>query len=195
MILPLQPLVTMTITSPALAARSILSVAWPRQALWCAMVLIVALNSIIYSLQEILVPLPSEVAFPRLSPLGYFTVVLVLQVVFIFALQASSRWLGGQGRMEGLLAVVVWLQFLQVVLQLAMTLLFLVAPSIAGLLNLAATLFGLLVFASFINEVHQLQSNWRAFGALMMASIIIALALSFLLGLAGPSFLGLSANV
>ncbi|WP_270918203.1 YIP1 family protein [Parasedimentitalea psychrophila] len=195
MILHLQPLVMMTLTSPAQAARSILSVPWPRQLLWSAMVLAIALNAIIYSAQEILFPLPSEVVFPRLSPLGYFAVVLVLQVVFVFALQASGRWLGGQGKFDELLAVVVWLQLLQVALQLAMTVLFLVAPSLAGILNLAATLFGLFIFSRFINEVHQLQSIWRAFGALLMASIIIALALSFLLGLVGPSFLGLSANV
>ena len=106
------------------------------------MVLAIALNAIIYSVQEILFPLPSEVVFPRLSPLGYFAVVLVLQVVFVYALQASGRWLGGRGKFDELLAVVVWLQLLQVALQLAMTLLFLVAPSLAGILNLAATLFG-----------------------------------------------------
>ena len=195
MILPLQPLILMTVTAPEKAARSILSVAWPRKAMWNSLVLIIALNAIIYSLQEMLFPLPSEVVFPRLMPLVYFAVVLALQVVFIHTLQASCRWLGGQGTIDGLLAVVVWLQFLQLVLQLAMTVLFLVAPVLAGLLNLAVTFFGMLIFANFINEVHQLKSLWRAFGALMMASIIIALALSLLLGLTGPSFLGFSANV
>jgi len=195
MILPLQPLVTMTLTAPAQAARAILSVQWPREVLWTSLVLAISLNALIYSVQELLFPLPSAVVFPRFSPLSYFAAMLMMQVVFIYALFVSGRWLGGQGRVEHLLAVVVWLQLLQVALQLAMTVLFLIAPVLAGLVNLAATLFGLFIFVNFINEAHRLGSIWRAFGVMIMASITIALALSFLLGLVGPSFLGIPANV
>lgn len=195
MLLPLQPLVIMTITAPAQAARTILSIQWPRQVLWGGLALAIVLNAMIYSIQELVFPLPADVIFPRLAPLSYFAVMLILQIVFVFALFASGRWLGGQGRVEDLLAVVVWLQLLQVVLQFTMTLLFLIAPGLAGVLNLAVTMFGLFIFVNFINEAHQLGSIWRALGVLLMASITIALVLSFLLGLVGPSILGLSANV
>lgn len=195
MMIPLQPLVSMTLSSPTQAARTILAVAWPRQVLWIGMTLAIVLNSLIYSIQEILFPIPSEIIFPRFSPLGYFVVMMTLQVVFVYALLAAGRWLGGTGKIERLLAVVVWLLFLQITVHLAMTILFFIAPSFAGILNLATTLIGLFIFVCFINEALQLQSNWRAFGVLLMASIIIALALSFLLGLVGPTILGLSANV
>ena len=195
MITHLQPLVTMTLMAPSQAARKILTLHWPRQVLWSGLILAIALNAIVYSFQEFLFPVPHELGFPKLLPLTYFAVMLALQVVFIFALFTTGRWLGGQGNVEDLLVLVVWLQLLQVALQIVMTLLFLVAPLLAGLLNLVATLFGLFIFANFINEAHRLGSIWRAFGVLLMASITIALVLSFILGLAGPSLLGLSANV
>ncbi|PCJ04879.1 MAG: hypothetical protein COB16_17360 [Rhodobacteraceae bacterium] len=195
MIMSLQPLLAMTLKSPAQAARALLSIQWQRQVLWTGLVLAIVLNALIYSVQELLFPMPDEVVFPRLSPLSYFVVMLIIQAVFIYGLFAAGRWLGGKGQVEDLLVVVVWLQLLQVALQLIMTVLFLVAPVLAGLLNLGATLFGLFIFINFINEAHQFGSIWRAFGVLIMASITIALALSFLLGLVEPSFLGLSANV
>jgi len=195
MIMQLQPLLAMTLTAPAQAARIILSIRWPKQALWTGLMLVIALNALIYSLHELLFPLPSDVLYPHFSPLSYFAVMLTLQVVFIYALFATGRWLGGQGNVDDLLALVVWLQLLQVAWQMALTLLFLVAPIMAGLLNLAASLFGFYIFVHFINQAHQLGSIWRAFGVLLMAIIAIALALSFFLGLAGPSLLGLSANV
>ncbi|TLP64240.1 hypothetical protein FEE96_10660 [Parasedimentitalea maritima] len=191
----LQPLVMLTLTAPGQAAGNILTLKWPRQVLWTGLILAIALNAIVYSFQELVFPLPSDLGLPKLSPLTYFGVMLAIQVVFVFALFVMGRWLGGQGSLEDLLVLVVWLQLLQVALQIIMTLLFLVAPLLAGLLNLAATLFGLYIFANFINEAHRLGSLWRAFGVLLMASIAIALVLSFILGLAGPSLLGLSANV
>ena len=191
----LQSLVILTITDPAQAAQMLLASRFSRHVLWNALALAVVLNALIYSAQEMLFPLPTDIVIPRLPALAYFFVMLGLQIIFVHVLKIAGKWLGGQGGLHDILVLVVWLQLLQVLVQVVMTVLFVFTPVFAGLLNLAIMLFSIYILANFINEAHQLKSVWRAFGVLLMASAIIALALSFLLGLAGPSLLGSSANV
>ncbi|MGR3759399.1 YIP1 family protein [Roseobacteraceae bacterium NS-SX3] len=191
----LTSLAVMTVTAPAQAARSILARSWPREVLWGGLLLSIVLNAMIYTLQQWLFPLPEGTVIPQLAPGAYFAAMLVLQVAFIAMLTISGRWLGGQGVLADLLAVLVWLQLLQAAAQGAVTVLFFVAPALAALANLAVNIFAFFILLHFINEAHRLGSIWRALGVLLMSSLAILFAIIFLLGLIGPDTLGLPNNV
>lgn len=122
----------LTIKSPRDAAMQILARDWPREALWTAFLLSVVLNTCVYTLQQVLFPLPPEVLLPRFAPGAYFAVVLVLQLSFIAMLATTGRWLGGQGDLPSLLALITWLQLLQAALNGAIVVVFLILPAAGG---------------------------------------------------------------
>ena len=184
-----------TVRSPQLAASRILAEPWPREALWTAFVLSVVLNSCVYALQQILFPLPPDLLLPRFSPGVYFAVVLALQVAFIAVLSTTGRWLGGQGDFTALLAVVTWLQLMQAGLNAALVVLFLVAPTMAALANIGVNILVFFILLHFVKAAHAFDSVWRALGVVLMASLILVFALLFLLGLIGPTNLGLPEHV
>ncbi|NSY38838.1 YIP1 family protein [Leisingera sp. ANG59] len=185
----------LTLKSPRDAAQQILARDWPREALWTAFLLSVVLNTFVYTLQKILFPLPPEVLLPRFTPGVYFAMVLALQLCFIAMLSSTGRWLGGQGNLPALLALVTWLQLLQAGLNGAIVVVFLVMPSLAALLNIAANIVVFFILLHFVNAAHRFGSVWRSLGVVLMASMILVFALLFIVGLIGPANLGLPENV
>ncbi|WP_424977500.1 YIP1 family protein [Leisingera sp. S232] len=185
----------LTIKSPRDAAQHILAQQWPREALWTGFLLSVVLNTCVYTAQKILFPLPPEVLLPRFAPGAYFAIVLVLQLCFIAMLSTSGRWLGGQGSLPSMLALVTWLQLLQAALNGAIVLAFLVMPTLAALLNIAANIIVFFILLHFVNAAHRFSSVWRSLGVVLMASLILVFALLFIVGLIGPANLGLPDNV
>lgn len=185
----------LTLKSPRDAAQQILAREWPREALWTAFLLSVVLNTCVYTLQQILLPLPPEVLLPRFSPGAYFAVVLILQISFISMLGTTGRWLGGRGDFTSLLALVTWLQLLQAGLNGAIIAVFLLLPGMAALLNIAANIVVFFILLHFVNAAHGFGSVWRSLGVVLMASVILVFVLLFILGLIGPANLGLPENV
>lgn len=185
-----------TLRSPSMAAQGILQREWPREALWTAFLLSVVLNTCVYTLQQmVLPPLPDDLVLLQFSPGVYFVAVLLLQLGFIAMLGTTGRWLGGQGGLPAILAVITWLQMLQAGLNGLIILMFLVAPALAALVNIAVNILVFVILLQFVRVAHQFDSLWRAFGVVLMASIIMVFALLFLLGLFGPANLGLPNHV
>ncbi|KIC22418.1 YIP1 family protein [Leisingera sp. ANG-Vp] len=185
----------LTLKAPKDAAQQILAQDWPREALWTAYLLSVVLNTCVYTVQQILFPLPPEILLPNFTPGAYFAVVFVLQLGFIAMLATTGRWLGGQGNLASLLALVTWLQLLQAGLNGAIVAVFLVLPPLASLLNIAANVVVFFILLHFVNAAHRFGSVWRSLGVVLMASVILVFALLFLVGLIGPANLGLPENV
>lgn len=185
----------LTVKSPREAAHQILAQDWPREALWTAFLLSVVLNTGVYTLQQVLFPLPPEVLLPRFTPGAYFAVILALQLSFIAMLATAGKWLGGKGSLMALLALVTWLQLLQAGLNGAIVALFLVLPALAALLNIAANILVFFILLHFVNAAHKFGSVWRSLGVVLMASMILVFALLFIVGLIGPANLGLPENV
>ncbi|AHD00682.1 hypothetical protein METH_08225 [Leisingera methylohalidivorans DSM 14336] len=185
----------LTVKSPRDAAQQILAQDWPREALWTGFLLSVVLNTCVYTLQQVLFPLPPEVLIPRFAPGAYFGVILVLQLSFIAMLATTGRWLGGQGNLAALLALVTWLQLLQACLNAAVVAMLLVLPALAALLNIAANIMVFFILLHFVNSAHKFGSVWRSLGVVLMASMILVFALLFIVGLIGPANLGLPEHV
>ncbi|WP_291726815.1 YIP1 family protein [Leisingera sp. F5] len=185
----------LTVKSPRDAAQQILAQDWPREALWTGFLLSVVLNTCVYTLQQVLFPLPPEVLIPRFAPGAYFAVILLLQISFIAMLSTTGRWLGGQGNLAALLALVTWLQLLQAGLNAAVVAMLLVLPALAALLNIAANIMVFFILLHFVNTAHRFGSVWRSLGVVLMASMILVFALLFIVGLIGPANLGLPEHV
>lgn len=185
----------LTVKDPRGAALQILARDWPREALWTAFLLSAVLSTCVYTLQHILFPIPAEASLPVFAPGATFALVLIIQIGFIAMLSATGRWLGGAGNLTSLLALITWLQLLQAGINGTLVLLALILPVLAGLLQIAASVMVFFILLHFVNAAHKFGSVWRSLGVVLMASLILAFAVLFFVGLIGPANLGLPANV
>ena len=188
-------LVFQSVKDPALAARQILTLGLPRDALWTGLLLMAALNALLFSLSNLLIPIQAPMPAILTSPLGYFAFVAFGLTLAIHAIFYSGRWLGGMGRIEDIMAVMVWLQVLRVLVQALALVLVLVAPMMSAMLVVGASMFGLYVLVHFVNESHQLGSVTRAIGVLLTSLVLMVIVLSLVISLFGRAVLGPVLNV
>ncbi len=181
-------LVGLTLRHPATAARVLIGLGLPSQALWSALALAAALQAILFTLSTMLFPVPFVVPAILSAPLSVFGLIFAALVLSVYGLLWAGRMLGGQGDLAGILVLCVWAQLLRAGLQAFGIFLSLTLPGLTPLLSLAALALGLYIFVNFINEAHGLDSPMRAFGVLAGAFVIMALGLSILLSVIGVSF-------
>ncbi len=185
----------MTLRQPDATARSILLRQWPREAIWTGLLLAVVLNALFYALLNLWFPLVGQLALLTLSTGSYIVASLLFSLGFTALLGFCGRWLGGSGAFLPLLSLMVWLQFVQLALQMILILVMLLSPLIGGLLSLLSNVFVFFVLLNFVNEAHGFASLWRALAVVLMAAIVTLFAMTFIVGLVGPTFFGLPEHV
>ncbi|MCB1311369.1 MAG: YIP1 family protein [Sedimentitalea sp.] len=188
-------LAVVSVTDPAAAARALIALRPPREALWTALVLVAVLNTLIFVLSGMLVPGPSPLPAMLSSPVIYFAIVAGGLVLTVYAIFWTGRAFGGQGAVEDILVLIVWMQSLRVLVQVAALVLVLTAPLLSALLVFAAALIGLYMLVHFIDQAHRFGSPGRAIGVLIASVLAIVLGLSVLLSLLAGPILGVSSHV
>lgn len=188
-------LIVQTVRDPSQAAARLMAVQASREVLWTALFLVAVLNTLIYTLTNILVPAQSPLPVAFESPLVFLVIVAGGLVLTVHALYWTGRALGGRGGLGDILVLMIWLQALRVGVQAITLVLLLIAPVFAALIAVAAAFVGIWILVHFINAAHYLGSIPRAAGVLVAAVLALALGLSFILSLIGATFLGSAAYV
>ena len=192
----LRDLIVVTITDPARAARQIMGYDPGREALWLALGCVIVMNTFVFTLSNVLVPTDSDLIPSALySPITYGALLAFGVVASVYAIQKSGQMLGGTGSFRQIMALVVWLQFLRVLVNVLMVVLILIAPVLSFLVVVAATIIGLYIFLHFIDQAHGFGSLMQATGVLIMSVVAMALALILIVSLLGGSSIGASSHV
>ncbi|MDE4096513.1 MULTISPECIES: YIP1 family protein [Rhodobacterales] len=192
---PFLNLALLTLRSPAKAAEIVLAQQWRGEAVWTGLLLVAVLNALTHALMLWLFPVAQELAFLNMSPTALVGLSAGLLVVFSVAVTFCGRLIGGQGGFAQVLPVMIWLQLVRVGIQAVVIVVTLLSAGIGALLSLLVNVFLIYVLLHFVNEAHRFNSLWRAFGVLVMASLLALFTLTFVLGLLGPAKLGLPAYV
>lgn len=186
----LKDLAVLTVQDPAEAARQLMALQLDRGTLWTAVFLVAVLNTLLAGLNNVL--MPNSTPFPGLFdvPAVYFFFVgggLVLTILTLFWV---GRAFGGEGSMEDIMIVIVWLQFMRVLVQAAALLLLLTIPVLSILLILAAALVGIWILVHFVDQAHRFGSLSKAAGVLIAAFVGMVVGVSILLSMIGVSAVG-----
>ena len=179
-----------SITDPATAARMLLALNLPREALWAGLMLVAVLNTLLFGISNVLMPGPSPLPSMLDSPSVYFAFVAGGLILVIYAIFWTGRALGGQGTLQGVMILIVWLQGLRVLVQVAAMVLLLVMPLMSGILAFAAAIIGVYIMLHFVNQAHQFDSLGRSAGTLIGAFLGLVVALSVVLSLLGGTVTG-----
>lgn len=179
------PLVRLSLTNPRDAALRLLatepSAALGLQGIGLVAVLGGLLVGVLFGGR---LELPTVDGLVALSPLAYAAVLFLTLVLGAVALASAGRVLGGTGTVAGALALVAWLQIIDLGLQVIGVATALLLPPLAPIVALAglAVLFWCVV--GFVQALHGIGPG-RAFGTILLALLGLGLALAVLLGLSG----------
>ncbi|MGJ8545575.1 MAG: YIP1 family protein [Sulfitobacter sp.] len=184
---PLIDLALRTVQNPQDAARQILTYGLSRDALWTALALVGAINTILFTLSLQMTPPPPEFPSVFSKPLAFYVILTGSMVVIVHALFWTGRALGGKGELGDLLGLIVWLQVLRAAAQAALLVITIVSPGIAALLALGVGLFGIWLLVNFIAAGLRFASLAPAVLTLVgatLGALLGAVVLGTLIGLA-----------
>jgi hypothetical protein len=106
-------------------------------------------------------------------------------VVFVHALYWAGSALGGQGSLDNMLALTVWLQTLRAGAQIAIILLSFLVPVLATLASVILTLWSVWILLNFILTALNLPSIGHALIVLVLSGVGLVLGMGILLALIG----------
>ncbi len=183
--LDLRRLAGLSLRDPAQAARDLMALNLSRAVLWRVLTVSAILNTILFSLSNMLFPVPMPLPVVFATPYLYLIFTLAGLVLSIHAIHWVGRRLGGSGSLGDVMVVMVWMQLLRVLVQVAVLVAMLVAPMLSGVLAIAATLAGIWIILHFVDQAHRLNSLGRSAFVLVASTLAIALGLSLILTLLG----------
>lgn len=174
-----------TIRAPREVAQRLIDLHLPKDALWTALALVVVLNAGLYSLSNMMAPPPDDLTVPVVAPVPFALFLAAGLVGTIYALWYVGRTLGGDGALGDVMVLLVWLQALRLVAQVALLVLVPLSPVLSSLLVLAAAVIGFWILLNFIDVAHGYGSLLKSLGALALSVLAMALGLTFLVTLFG----------
>lgn len=182
-----------TVSNPREGAETVLALGLPKQALWLAFALVVVLSMLLGDLLYMLADLPQDGAMT--GPLGASPLVMgLMQGAFLFlmahAVTHVGRLFGGTGRFDEALALIVWLQFIFLCVQVLQLAAVLVIPPMAGLITMLAVGLFFWLLVNFIATLHGFTSLGMVFVMTILSGFTILFVLSLILTLLGVTFEG-----
>lgn len=182
------PLLKQSLTDPAGVARTLVGLNLPRNVLWTALLLMAALQSVLFALSNLVMPPEDLLPAVLSSPLRFFMLTAAMLALTVSAIYWVGRLMGGDGAFEDVLVVIVWMQVLRLLVQLVSLVLALAIPQLAVMLLVAASLVGIYILVHFIDQAHRLNSLAKSIGVLVLAMVALVVALSLLAALfLGPT--------
>ena len=177
----LRDLAVLTLQDPPQGARRLLAEDVPLAARSAGLLLVAIVSALLATLQAGTDPQMMDPfsAFMLASP--FRTAVmqwlfLALSVVLVYQV---GRLFGGRGSFPDALLIVVWLQFLMLILQVAQLVAGLVSPALAGIIGLVGFGVFLWLMTTFSAELHAFPSR----GFVFLGMVLTCLAVGFLLGI------------
>ena len=188
-------LVAQSVNRPRQAARYLLSLDIPREALVLSFALVVIGNTVAFGLSLMSAPSRGLPMGLLISPGGFLLMQGAVLGASILALTLAGRPLGGVARLQDMALLVIWLQALRVLVQFLLVVLWLVAPQLAALVVFAATALGIWISVNFIDAAHGFDNLFKSLAVLIFGMVGMMLALSLLLALLGVSPNGMTGYV
>ena len=189
MIPPLPALIGLagrTVSQPREVATAVLSFGADRRTLWMALGLVVAVGVLLgEAVQAVMPPPPEDVEVVYIPPLLFAAVLYAFTAAFAWLLAELGRRLGGPGRFDEALALIVFLQFALLLAEVVQILLVFVAPPLAAFWFLGILVLAFWVNIQFVDVLHGYGSLLKSFGVIVAATTLMAITLLTLLTLSG----------
>lgn len=183
-----------TLTEPRAAGRYIIGLDLPAQFLWMALAFLAVLMSLLVSGMFQLVPIPEGDMgdMVRMNPAYRTPLMFALMqwgqaVISVVVLTWIGRLFGGAARVEDMLAVTIWLQFIALVLGLGVGVLVVLLPPLGAFAILAYIAWALFITVAMIDAAHKFENMLKSLGVFIASILALALGSALIAGLLGVS--------
>lgn len=180
-----------TVSNPRDGASTILRLGLPMQALWLAFALVIVLSMLLGELVVVVMGAPDPNAMGgamTASPIVMGVIQGGFLVLVAHGMARIGQLFGGTGDFMGALALVVWLQFIFLVVQLLQLVALLILPPLAGLVTILAMGLFFWLLVNFIATLHGFQSLGLIFVATILTAFGFIFVMSLVLTVIGISF-------
>lgn len=180
-----------TVSNPREGAATILRLDLPMQALWLAFGIVIVLSMLMGEAVTLLMGTPDPAATNAMMMASPITMG-VLQAGFLFlvahGMARIGQLFGGTGGFSGALALIVWLQFIFLVVQVLQLAALLIMPPVAGLITILAMGLFFWLLVNFIAALHGFTSLGLIFVGTILTAFGFIFVLSLVLTMIGVSF-------
>ena len=184
-----------TVPEPRKVARDVLAYgAAPHGLLWQALALLLVASTWLKVLGGILFPVDPELAGPLLAdPLMMGLAEAAISVLTVFVIFWVGRAVGGTGSLGGAIALVTWMQFVLLIVELGVLFLGVFAPGLAVILWVMGLIMTFWILTHFIAVLHGFASAGMVFAGILVTLFVMVVLMSILFSLLGagaPADLG-----
>ena len=118
---------------------------------------------------------------PLFGALAQLTVMAVIVVLTVWL----GRFFGGSGQVWGALALVVWLNAMMVLIQVAQLVALAVAPPLAAIVAVVTIFWVFWAYANFVAELHGFRNAVMVLGAVVVTAIVLFFGTAMLFAILG----------
>ena len=178
------PLALQSLTQPRVGLRTILSVPSQRSDLINAGWLVIILNLILTASLTLFGPIPPET--PSTVPLATSAIMQALSLFGgAFIVHRVGAFFGGTGNFDGSLKLIIWVNFILLLMQLPILLFSFLGQEIVALAMILVLVVAITQLTATIMELHGFTEVLPVLFGILGSSIAFGIALLFALGLLG----------
>jgi hypothetical protein len=189
MILDLTEMTKASFLRPAAAAQDLFILNLDRKTVLAFLGLGVVLSVI-----SMVVGTPDGIEFAQdapmvLSPIGLTVIIYVATLIASYGIYLVGRMMQGQGSLDRIILVMAWIQWLQFLMQLFISVILFTVPAIVGAIQFAVILISIWIFLHMVDQAHGFDNLWTSLLVSILgnlvASVLMAIPLAFILAIAG----------
>ena len=178
------PLALQSLTQPRVGLRTILSIPSQRSDLINAGWLVIILNLILTASLTLFGPIPPET--PSTVPLATSAIMQALSLFGgAFIVHRVGAFFGGTGNFDGSLKLIIWVNFILLLMQLPILLFSFLGQEIVALAMILVLVIAITQLTATIMELHGFTEVLPVLFGILGSSIAFGIALLFALGLLG----------
>ena len=179
------PLAVQSLTQPRVTLRQILAIPFNRSEIILAAWLVIVLNLAFSTLFEILAPVPDG-GTATVVPLGTSVVVLALTMFGgAFVMYRVGRAFGGTGSFDDSLKTIIWLNFVVLLVQIAIPIVSLLSAEASGLVILLVFVIAMVQITALVMELHGFTKVMPVLLGIIGAQLVFGALLLVVLGMMG----------
>lgn len=168
-----------TLQNPRAGARVILSLGLTTGQALLALVLIAVLSTLLTAAALLIVGRPSEAEL-QITFSNPFALAVMQTIVLTFGagmVHLVGQKFGGRGSFSGALALIGWMEFILLLVQVAQLVAFLMLPVLVDALLMMGLVVSLWLLTHFIAELHGFDNVWAVFGGIVATFLLVAVAI------------------
>lgn len=173
-----------TVTDPQGGAREILDLRLPVPVLWQFFLLQLVISAILKVIVFTFFPTP-EVDLGPSAAISFTIIEAVVGAILALATYHIGRLFGGQGTFAGALALIVWLQFILLCVNVVQLFVMMILPPASDVITLFALALFFWLLAQFIAVLHGFTSMGRVFLGIVLSLLALAFVFNILLAVLG----------